>query len=44
MFPGGLGMDVARDMTRAVTHLGTSRLVVDLRGNIGGGIGCPSGD
>lgn len=40
MFPGVLGMDVARDMTRAVTELGCSRLVVDLRGNTGGGIGC----
>jgi carboxyl-terminal processing protease len=40
MFPGVLGMDVARDMSRGVTELGCDRLVVDLRGNTGGGIGC----
>ena len=40
MFPGMLGMDVARDMSRAVQELATDRLVVDLRGNTGGGIGC----
>jgi C-terminal processing protease CtpA/Prc len=40
MFPGVLGMDVARDMSRAVSDLATERLVVDLRGNSGGGIGC----
>ncbi|MEP7307948.1 MAG: S41 family peptidase [Acidobacteriota bacterium] len=40
MFPGVLGMDVARDMTRAIAELGCSRLVLDLRGNTGGGIGC----
>jgi C-terminal processing protease CtpA/Prc len=40
MFPGVLGMDVARDMSRAVRDLATERLVVDLRGNSGGGIGC----
>jgi C-terminal processing protease CtpA/Prc len=40
MFPGILGMDVARDISRAVTELGCSRLVIDLRGNTGGGIGC----
>lgn len=40
MFPGVLGMDVARDMTRAVTSLDCERLIVDLRGNTGGGIGC----
>jgi carboxyl-terminal processing protease len=39
MFPGVLGMDVARDVTRAVADLGCSRLVFDLRGNTGGGIG-----
>ena len=31
MFPGVLGMDVARDMSRAVTELGCDRLIVDLR-------------
>jgi C-terminal processing protease CtpA/Prc len=40
MFPGVLGMDVARDISRAVAELGRDRLVVDLRGNTGGGIGC----
>lgn len=39
MFPGVLGMDVARDMSRAVAELGCDRLIVDLRGNTGGGIG-----
>ena len=40
MFPGVLGMDVARDMSRAVADLACDRLIVDLRGNTGGGIGC----
>lgn len=40
MFPGVLGMDVARDMSRAVAELDTDRLIFDLRGNSGGGIGC----
>jgi C-terminal processing protease CtpA/Prc len=40
MFPGILGMDVARDISRGVTELGCSRLIFDLRGNTGGGIGC----
>lgn len=40
MFPGVLGMDVARDMSRAVTDLDCPKLIVDLRGNTGGGIGC----
>ena len=40
MFPGMLGMDVARDMSRAVADLGCNRLIYDLRGNTGGGIGC----
>ena len=40
MFPGILGIDVARDISRAITELDCSRLVVDLRGNTGGGIGC----
>jgi C-terminal processing protease CtpA/Prc len=40
MFPGILGMDVARDMSRAVDELACERLIVDLRGNTGGGIGC----
>jgi carboxyl-terminal processing protease len=40
MFPGVLGMDVARDMSRAVAELASDRLIIDLRGNTGGGIGC----
>jgi carboxyl-terminal processing protease len=40
MFPGVLGMDVARDISRAVSELACDRLIVDLRGNTGGGIGC----
>lgn len=40
MFPGVLGMDVARDMSRAVAELAADRLIIDLRGNTGGGIGC----
>ena len=33
-------MDVARDISRAVSELGCSQLIIDLRGNTGGGIGC----
>ena len=40
MFPGMLGMDVARDISRAVAELQCPRLIIDLRGNTGGGIGC----
>jgi carboxyl-terminal processing protease len=40
MFPGVLGIDVARDMTRAIANLSCPSLVFDLRGNTGGGIGC----
>ncbi|HWB17378.1 MAG TPA: S41 family peptidase [Vicinamibacterales bacterium] len=40
MFPGVLGMDVARDISRATAELQCPKLVVDLRGNTGGGIGC----
>ncbi|MGE4222286.1 MAG: S41 family peptidase [Vicinamibacterales bacterium] len=40
MFPGVLGMDVARDISRAVAELTADRLIIDLRGNTGGGIGC----
>jgi carboxyl-terminal processing protease len=39
MFPGILGIDVARDISRAIHELDCSRLVFDLRGNTGGGIG-----
>jgi C-terminal processing protease CtpA/Prc len=40
MFPGILGMDVARDLSRAVNDLDCPRIIFDLRGNSGGGIGC----
>jgi carboxyl-terminal processing protease len=40
MFPGAVGIDVARDITNAIRELGDcSRLIIDLRGNTGGGIG-----
>ena len=40
MFPGVIGIDVAKDIDRGIESLdGCSRLVVDLRGNTGGGIG-----
>lgn len=40
MFPGMLGIDVARDISQAIAALSAERLVLDLRGNSGGGIGC----
>lgn len=40
MFPGMLGIDVARDISQAIASLSAERLVIDLRGNSGGGIGC----
>jgi len=40
MFPGLVGIDVARDIDLAVRSFGDcDRLIVDLRGNSGGGIG-----
>jgi C-terminal processing protease CtpA/Prc len=40
MFPGVVGIDVAKDIDRGIAALdGCSRLIVDLRGNTGGGIG-----
>jgi len=40
MFPGAIGIDVAKDIDRGIESLdGCSRLIVDLRGNTGGGIG-----
>jgi len=40
MFPGAVGIDVARDITNAIRELADcTRLIVDLRGNTGGGIG-----
>lgn len=41
-FPGAVGLDFARSLDAAVSTLkqqGCSRLIVDLRGNIGGGLG-----
>jgi carboxyl-terminal processing protease len=40
MFPGIVGIDVAKEMTGAVRALDCDRLIIDLRGNTGGGIGC----
>jgi C-terminal processing protease CtpA/Prc len=40
MFPGAIGIDVARDIDRAIDSLNCEQLVIDLRGNTGGGIGC----
>ena len=40
MFPGMLGVDVSNAMSSAVAELGNiERLIVDLRGNTGGGAG-----
>jgi len=40
MFPGTIGIDVAKDIERGIAVLDScSRLIVDLRGNTGGGIG-----
>ena len=40
IFPGLVGIEVARDIDRAVSSLQDSRrLIVDLRGNSGGGLG-----
>jgi C-terminal processing protease CtpA/Prc len=40
MFPGAIGIDVAKEIDRGITALdGCTRLIVDLRGNTGGGIG-----
>jgi carboxyl-terminal processing protease len=40
MFPGAIGIDVAKDIDRGIASLdGCNRLIVDLRGNTGGGIG-----
>ena len=40
MFPGIVGIDIAKEMTEAVHALDCDRLVIDLRGNTGGGLGC----
>jgi carboxyl-terminal processing protease len=40
MFPGAVGIDLAKMFDTAIAHLRDStRLIVDLRGNTGGGIG-----
>src|SRR5260370_38084740 len=40
MFPGAVGIDLAHTLDPAFMHLkDSSRLIVDLRGNTGGGIG-----
>src|SRR5258707_3966075 len=40
MFPGAVGMDLAKMFDTSIAHLKDStRLIVDLRGNTGGGIG-----
>ncbi|HEY6271056.1 MAG TPA: S41 family peptidase [Terriglobales bacterium] len=40
MFPGAIGVDLARDIDRALSDFREcTRLIVDLRGNTGGGIG-----
>lgn len=38
-FPGVIGVDLARELNQAVRELACRRLVIDLRGNSGGGIG-----
>lgn len=42
IFPGKLGIDFARELSNAFDKYvnGADRLVVDLRGNPGGGVGC----
>jgi carboxyl-terminal processing protease len=40
MFPGLIGIDVAREILDAVRALSCDRLIIDLRGNTGGGLGC----
>ena len=40
MFPGMVGVEVARDISAAVRDLDCDRLIFDLRGNTGGGMGC----
>lgn len=40
MFPGVIGIDVANSITHAVRELSCRHLIIDLRGNTGGGMGC----
>jgi hypothetical protein len=38
-FPGTVGIDIAKEIDRGITELnGCSRLIIDLRGNAGGGL------
>ena len=39
-FPGAVGIDVAHAISRAIEELNPKRLIIDLRGNTGGGLGC----
>ena len=39
MFPGIIGIDFAHDIDRAIRQLSCDRLIVNMRGNTGGGIG-----
>jgi carboxyl-terminal processing protease len=38
-FPGRVGVEVARDISAAIAQLASERLIIDLRGNAGGGVG-----
>jgi carboxyl-terminal processing protease len=40
MFPGIVGIDVANQISAAIGEINPDRLVIDLRGNTGGGLGC----
>lgn len=39
-FPGVVGIEVAKAMSDAIRELNPDRLIIDLRGNTGGGLGC----
>jgi len=39
-FPGVVGIDVANAISVAIRELNPERLIIDLRGNTGGGLGC----
>jgi carboxyl-terminal processing protease len=40
MFPGIVGIEIANEISAAIAELDCEKLVVDLRGNAGGGMGC----